>query len=74
MRSGLHSWCKRCQLERVREWRAEHPEAVAASNAKRRRGPILTTCLDCSVSFAARTRQQVRCPECQAANLRARKR
>jgi hypothetical protein len=36
MRSGLNSWCKGCQKQRNREWRAEHPEAELNYNEKRR--------------------------------------
>lgn len=36
MRSGLNSWCKECQKERNREWRAEHPEYEKNYNEKRR--------------------------------------
>jgi hypothetical protein len=36
MRSGLGSYCKRCHLERNRQWRAEHPEYELAYNEKRR--------------------------------------
>jgi Zn finger protein HypA/HybF involved in hydrogenase expression len=55
----------------MRQWRAEHREEL---NAKRRVGPFPTTCVDCSKTFAARVRSQVRCPDCQAAMLRVRKR
>ena len=40
----------------------------------RRAGPFPTVCADCGETFAARVRTQVRCPDCQAAMLRARKR
>jgi hypothetical protein len=36
MRSGLNSWCKECQLERTRQWRAKNSESVRAYNEKRR--------------------------------------
>ena len=71
MLSGLHSWCKQCQLERMRAWRAEHREEL---NRRRRLGPFATVCADCGETFAARVRTQVRCPDCQAAMLPARKR
>jgi hypothetical protein len=32
---GVSSWCRQCQLEATRRWRAEHPEQVARDNAKR---------------------------------------
>ena len=55
----------------MREWRAEHRGEL---NARRRAGPFPTVCADCAETFAARTRMQVRCPACQAAMRRARKR
>jgi hypothetical protein len=36
LRSGLNSWCKECQLERGRQWRAEHPEYEQRYNERRR--------------------------------------
>jgi hypothetical protein len=71
MSSGLHSWCRACAREGMREWRAEHREQL---NAKRRAGPFPTTCADCAETFAARVRTQVCCPDCQASMRRARKR
>jgi hypothetical protein len=35
-RTGLNSYCKDCQLERTREWRAEHPDYEKNYNEKRR--------------------------------------
>jgi hypothetical protein len=69
--SGLGSWCKRCQVEYTRQWRAEHREEL---NARRRQGPFPQRCADCSVDFDAARRSQVRCPDCQEAHLRRRKR
>jgi hypothetical protein len=39
MKSGLHSWCKACSAERMRQWRAENPDYVAAANEARRAVP-----------------------------------
>ena len=74
MLSGLHSWCKRCCVERNRLWRAANPEVVANSNADRREGPFSTACEACGIVFAAVRRDSVRCPECQAERRRARDR
>jgi hypothetical protein len=55
LRSGLSSWCRECQVERTRRWRAEHPEAVEASNAQRRLGPYPPRpCDGCSETFTPR--------------------
>lgn len=70
LRSGLASWCRDCQNAATQRWRAEHPELKIA----RREGPFPTTCVDCSHGFLAARRRQVRCRDCQAATLKARKR
>lgn len=36
MRTGLNSWCKECQLERTREWRAANPNYEKTYNEERR--------------------------------------
>ena len=69
--SGLHSWCRLVPREGMREWRAEHREEL---NARRRVGPFPTVCADCGRRSRLVCACQVRCPDCQAAMLRARKR
>jgi hypothetical protein len=31
LKSGLSSWCKECQLEETRRWRAEHRDEINAA-------------------------------------------
>jgi hypothetical protein len=71
LKSGVHSWCNTCHLERSRRWRAENRDRV---NAARRAGPFEVVCRDCGETFEASTRQRVRCRNCQAAMRRARAR
>ncbi len=74
MKTMLHSWCKRCCVERNRLWRAANPDYVAIVNDARREGPFSTACEACGVVFEAVRRDSVRCPPCQAARRRARDR
>jgi len=74
MKTGLHSWCRECCVERNRLWRAANPDYVANVNDDRREGPFPTSCADCGVVFEARRRDSVRCPDCQADERRARDR
>jgi hypothetical protein len=69
--SGLGSWCKRCQVEYTRQWRAEHRDEL---NARRRQGPFQMACSDCGRVFMAKVRSQHRCPGCQAEWRKARPR
>ena len=56
LRSGLHSWCKRCCAESAKQWREANRERVEESNARRRaeyeaaRGP-LPRCSECGVEL-----------------------
>lgn len=70
-RDGLQSWCRGCQREGTKRWRAKNREAI---NAARRVGPFPETCADCATSFEAAHPSQKRCPECQAAMMNARRR
>lgn len=65
MRSGLNSWCKACAVARMRQWRVEHPEAVAASNAARREGPWPRTCAGCGEKSAGNRRNARWCATCR---------
>jgi hypothetical protein len=74
IRDGRNSWCRTCYLEATRQWRAAHREYEEAYNAARRPGPFPSRCRDCLEMFPASRRMQVRCPSCQAAMRRARRR
>jgi hypothetical protein len=74
--SGLSSWCRACHLEATRRWRAEHPEAVAASNARRRLEPYPPReCATCGETFTPRRHDGRYCtPACTCRARRSRRR
>ena len=74
MKSGLHSWCRECCVERNRIWRAANAEYVAIVNDARREGPFSTPCEACGAVFGAVRRDSIRCAACQAERRRARDR
>jgi hypothetical protein len=74
LRDGLHSYCRRCESEYRKAWRASNPARMAVYNAERRRGPLDLHCVDCREVFQARSRLQTRCKGCQAEHVRTRPR
>lgn len=65
MRSGLHSWCKECQRQAVRDWRARNPEYEAAYNERRRvlgtDGFYTKVCVTCGSEFRTKRRHTKIC-------------
>ena len=67
MRDGLHSYCRRCAADLVRDWRRRNPEVVERYNRERReayadaRGPLERQCFnpDCGRTFVP-TRKDAR--------------
>jgi hypothetical protein len=61
-RSGLQSWCKRCQVEATRRWREENRDKY---NERRRLGERQRDCVDCGDTFAYKHASAIRCPACR---------
>lgn len=55
--SGWSSWCRECQVDAARRWRAENPEKVEAANQRRRTLPVKRRCAECGEPFAGRKNQ-----------------
>jgi hypothetical protein len=60
--SGLNSWCKACQVEGNRQWRADNPSKVAEANAARRVREREFMCVECGDPFRSR-RVRLTCGE-----------
>ncbi len=69
--SGQMNICRACESERRRRWRKDNADRI---NAGRRLGPFAKTCTDCGREFEAAWRGRARCPECQQAMRKTRKR
>jgi hypothetical protein len=71
LRTGLQSWCKECQLEATRQWRAENREYIENYNATRRAAyraehPLEErTCVVCGRPFTKRPDALVCGEECR---------
>jgi hypothetical protein len=65
LKSGRDSWCRRCNSEGAKRWRAENPESVEAYNASRRIGPARLTCSECGREFQGRPNGLVCSPACR---------
>src|SRR3954447_16590017 len=65
MKTGLGSWCRECQLERNRRWRAEHPEYAAKVNAARRVKHEPRRCDQCGETYTPSRADVVLCDGCR---------
>lgn len=66
VKSGWSSWCKDCQREAVRKWKAENP----AYTERRRIPPARLTCSECGVAFEGRKDRLVCSRKCRDARYR----
>jgi hypothetical protein len=62
LKSGWHSWCKTCCVERTRQWRAEHPELRLS---RPRVAPSKLKCVECGVAFEGRKDRLVGSRRCK---------